>query len=206
MSLTLLHTSPVHVATFDALRDRIAPNASLRHVVREDLLERARAGGINAALAGEVAGLIRAQDGPVLCTCTTLGEVAETAGALRIDRPVMRAAARNGGRVMLVYCLASTEAPSRELLDAEMEQAGNLAGTEPLFLGSAWPLFEAGDAAGFARAVAAGVRGAMHPGIGAVVLAQASMAGAAGLLGDLVVPVLASPEMALRAGLERKTV
>jgi hypothetical protein len=201
MSLTLLHTSPVHVATFDALGARIAPGAVLRQIVREDLLARARAEGITPALNAEVVALIAAQGGPVLCTCTTLGEAAEAAGALRIDRPVMRAAAETGGRVMMAFCLASTEAPSRELLEAEMAQAGNSAGLEPLFLGEAWPLFEAGDGAGFARAIAGAVRGAMHPGIGVVVLAQASMAGVADLLGDLDVPVLASPELALRAGL-----
>lgn len=199
--LTLLHTSPVHVATFDALRDRIAPGTRLAHIVREDLLDRARAEGLTDAIAGDTVKLIRDARSPVLCTCTTLGEVAETAGAVRVDRPVMRQAAQTGGRVLLAYCLESTAVPSRALLDQEMAKAANSAGTEPLFIANAWPLFEAGDPAGFATAIAEAIRAHTAPGIAVVVLAQVSMAGAADLLADLGVPVLASPETALRAGL-----
>ena len=67
-----------------------------------------------------------------------------------------------------------------------------------------WPLFEAGEQAAFDAVVAGEVRQVIGSGreIGCVVLAQVSMAGAAELLGDLSVPVLASPELALRAGLE----
>ncbi|WP_306005920.1 hypothetical protein [Aquicoccus porphyridii] len=200
MTLTLLHTSPVHVATFDVLRDRIAPGARLCHVVREDLLARARADGV-AAVTGETQALIGSVAGPVLCTCTTLGEVAEAAGATRIDRPMMRAAAARRGRVLMVYCLESTEAPSRALLCEEMERAGNRAGFEPLFLGAAWPLFEAGDTEGFAHRVAQEICAALEPGFGAVVLAQASMAGAAARMGHIGLPILASPETALRTAL-----
>jgi len=197
--LTLLHTSPVHVASFDALRDRIAPGAALTHVVREDLLTRARAEGVTPAIAAETAALIRAAHGAVLCTCTTLGAVAETAGALRIDRPAMRLAAQSGGRVLLAYCLQSTHRASQDLLDQEMAKAGNSAGSEPLFIASAWPLFEAGDHAAFARSVAVAILEHIQPGLTAIVLAQASMAAAAAHLPGL--PVLSPPEPALRAAL-----
>lgn len=66
-----------------------------------------------------------------------------------------------------------------------------------------WPLFEAGERTAFEAAIAGGVRDAVRdiPGLGAVVLAQGSMAGAAGLLADLGIPVLASPELALACAL-----
>lgn len=197
MTLTLLHTSPVHVARFDALRDRIAPGATLHHEVREDLLERARAEGVTPAIAGEVA---RAVEGRrALCTCSTLGQAAEAAGTIRIDRPAMRVAAQGGGPVLLVYCLESTEGPSRALLAEEVRAAGNEAPIEALFVPGAWPLFEAGDEAAFWRTIERAVRAAGPP--GAVILTQASMDGAAALLEDLGRPVLATPEMALRAAL-----
>ncbi len=47
--LTLLHTSPVHVPVFDALRDREHPGLEMRHVVHEELLAKARSGGPGAA-------------------------------------------------------------------------------------------------------------------------------------------------------------
>ncbi|SEQ03534.1 hypothetical protein [Thalassovita taeanensis] len=206
MSLTLIHTAEVHRATFEALRDRIAPGAVLRHVVRADWLARAQ-GGIDGALTAEITEEIAAAGGKVLCSCTTLGPVAGAAGAIRIDQPMMQAAAEAGGAVMLAYCLRSTEGPSLALLRHEMAAAGNNSAVVPLFLGQHWPLFEAGDGAGFAHALAASLREAIlagQPGCvvpDCVVLAQASMAGAAEVLGDLGVPVLSSPALALRAGL-----
>ncbi|NEC78851.1 arylsulfatase, partial [Streptomyces sp. SID7958] len=72
--LALLHTSPVHVPVFDALRDRAHPGLELRHLVAADLLERARATGPEA-VAGDVRARVReAVDGgarAVLCTCST---------------------------------------------------------------------------------------------------------------------------------------
>ncbi len=206
MTLTLIHTAETHRAAFDRLRDRIAPGTALRHVVREDWLARAQ-GGIDDDLAREITDAIAATDGPVLCSCTTLGPVAETASALRIDQPMMREAAQSGGRVLMAYCLQSTEAPSLSLLQREMDRAGNDSGIEPLFLGQHWPLFEAGRTEEFAASITTSVREATanRNDLGAVVMAQASMAAAAERLTDLNVPVLASPELALRAALARIT-
>ncbi|MBR9652174.1 hypothetical protein [Thalassovita aquimarina] len=204
MTLTLLHTAAAHRATFDRLRDRIAPGTQLDHVVREDWLIRAQ-GGIDDDLAREITAATMAAGGPVLCSCTTLGPLAEAAGALRIDQPMMQIAAQTGGKVLMAYCLKSTETPSLSLLQREMDRAGNDSGIEPLFLGHHWPLFEAGEADEFADAIAASVRGAatMCDDLGAVVLAQAPMAAAADRLTDLGLPVLSSPETALGAALER---
>lgn len=199
MALRLLHTSDIHVATFDALRDRLAPGMALDHVVRVDLLARARAGGMTPALASEVAALVVPS---TLCTCSSIGAAAEAAGALRIDRPAMAKAARTGGKVMLVYCLESTAGPSLELLREEMEKAGNTAGIEPVFVVEAWPRFEAGDKEGFLEAIAESVRQGCAPDVACAVLAQASMAGAAAKLDTLELMVLSTPEAAFRAAIE----
>lgn len=192
--LTLLHTAEVHVETFRAL----APGADLDQQVRAGWLARAQ-GGIDAELRAEIAAAVAAADGPVLCTCTTLGPAAEEAGATRIDWPMMQEAARIGGPVLMAYCLESTADPSQALLRRAFGPR------DPqltcLELGHHWPLFEAGDDAGFAAAIAADTvkaMGAMD--FACVVLAQASMAGAAELLRQRVtVPVLASPEIAVKA-------
>lgn len=192
--LTLLHTAEVHVETFRAL----ALGADLDQQVRADWLARAQ-GGIGAALKAEIAAAVAAADGPVLCTCTTLGPAAEEAGATRIDWPMMQEAARIGGPVLMAYCLESTADPSQALLRRAFGPR------DPqltcLELCHHWPLFEAGDDALFAAAIAADTvkaMGAMD--FACVVLAQASMAGAAELLRQQVpVPVLASPEIAVKA-------
>ncbi|QAX28436.1 hypothetical protein [Leisingera sp. NJS204] len=191
--LTLLHTAEVHARTFRAL----APEADLNQQVRSDWLARAR-DGIGADLKAEIAAAISAADGPVLCTCTTLGPVAEEAGAIRVDWPMMQEAARIGGPVLMAYCLDSTAAPSEALLRRAF--GGCDPQLVPMFLGQHWPLFETGAGADFSAAIAESIAMALKDGaFGCVVLAQASMAGAAAVLrAQTQVPVLASPEIAMR--------
>lgn len=202
--LTLIHTAAVHSITFDALRNRIAPGTELHHQVRSSWLTEAQ-NGISPFLASEISKAVAEIDGTVICTCTTIGPVAEAAGAIRIDRPMMQAAAATSGPMLMAYCLDSTREHSLSLLQSELENAGNTSPVLPLSLSHLWPLFEAGEAAAFAAGIAKAIRAAAQemPGTGCVVLAQASMAGAAPLLADLPFPVLASPELALRAGLAR---
>ncbi|WP_329436942.1 arylsulfatase [Streptomyces albidoflavus] len=193
--LALLHTSPVHVPVFDALRDRQRPGLTLRHTVAPELLDRARREGPDA-VADEIAEVVRrAVDegaGAVLCTCSTLGAVAETLPApvpvLRVDRPMAEAAvARAGdGRITVAAALASTA----DLVTEAARRAGHRPRITTLLVPGAWDLFEAGDTDGYHRAVAA----ALTPvtGTDAVVLAQASMEPARALL-PAEPPVFASP-------------
>ncbi|WP_407493771.1 hypothetical protein [Pseudooceanicola sp. MF1-13] len=191
--LTLLHTAAVHVATFDTLRDQIAPGAALRHLVHPELLAEAQ-DGISPDLEARIADLVGAP-GPVICTCTTIGEVAARHGATRIDQPMMRKAA-SLGRVVMAYALDSTKDPSCDLFLAEGGRAEDL---QMLDLTHLWPLFERQDVTAFHAAIADAVREV--PGdCDGIVLAQASMAGAARLV-DEATPVLTSPELALRHGL-----
>jgi hypothetical protein len=197
--LTLFHTADVHVATFDAL----APTARLSHVVRPDWLARAQ-GGIGPDLKLEITHAIQAATGPVLCSCTTIGEAAEEAGATRIDWPMMQRAAQTaaaaGGPVLLVYCLDSTKEPSTALLERAFAQLDAGPIIHPLPLSDLWPLFEAGDRQGFHAQIAARVQAQLQqtPDTTCVVLAQASMAGAKDLLQHRTsVPVLASPAIAM---------
>ncbi|MHC5705301.1 hypothetical protein OTC26_028190 [Streptomyces tirandamycinicus] len=128
--LALLHTSPVHVPVFDALRDRHHPGLRLRHTVDEELLAGAGAYGprtvadaVRAALAGAVAGGAAA----VLCTCSTIGAVAERCAAdvgvpvLRVDRPMAAAAAAHR-RIVVVATVASTVAPTVALIGEELRR------------------------------------------------------------------------------------
>ncbi|MEV0966043.1 hypothetical protein AB0J25_26280 [Streptomyces sp. NPDC049910] len=128
--LALLHTSPVHVSVFDALRDRHHPGLRLRHAVDEELLAgagahgpQAVAGAVRAALEGSVAG----GAGAVLCTCSTIGAVAERCAAdvgvpvMRVDRPMAAAAAAHR-RIAVVATLASTLAPTVALIGEELSR------------------------------------------------------------------------------------
>lgn len=195
MQATLFHTSHSHVARFDRVRDQIAPDAHLIHHVREDWLARAQ-NGINAELRAEITDTIGTASSPAICTCTTIGTVAETAGAVRVDRPMMIRAAEIGGPILFAYCLESTLEPSLDLLGQTFGP------TKPdlqfLDLKTLWPLFETGDSQTFETEIAKRVDSALQPNtVSCVVLAQASMSGAAERVRSAV-PVLSSPEQALR--------
>ena len=202
-TLHLFHTAPAHVARFDRLRDRMAPGLALTHHIREDWLSRARADGMTPALVADITRDIRACDGAALCTCTTIGAAAEAAGAIRIDRPLMQAAARLGAPICLAYCLDSTAETSAALLQECIDLEQDAPPVFRLPLTHCWPLFEAAEFARFSTTLADAIRSyaTANPAIGCVVLAQASMDGAADLLADLGLPILSAPELAFRAAL-----
>ncbi|THA82903.1 aspartate/glutamate racemase family protein [Streptomyces sp. A0592] len=200
--LTLLHTSPVHVPVFDALRDRHHPGAVLRHLVVPELLDRARALGPRSVAPALLDLLAGAGPGPVLVTCSTIGATAEAlapalgAPVLRVDRPMAAAAVRTGPRIAVLAALASTLAPTAELI-AE-EAGGRPVSVVTHLVDDAWESFEAGDTTRYLTRVADAADAVT--GADVIVLAQASMAGAAGLA-TTGTPVLASPGPGLAAAL-----
>ncbi|MFF4699420.1 aspartate/glutamate racemase family protein [Streptomyces chattanoogensis] len=209
--LTLLHTSPVHVPVFDALRDEEAPGLALRHLVRPELLDRARELGPDAVaeeVAAALAGAAREGARAVLCTCSTIGAVAEAAGAgiglpvLRGDRPMAAAAVAAGPRIAVVATVESTLAPTEDLIAQEADRAGRAVRVRTVLVPGAWERFEAGDTEGYLEAVATAAREV--PAADAIVLAQASMASAADRLTGGV-PVLSSPRTGLRAAAQLAT-
>ena len=196
--LTLLHTADAHVDYFAALVDQMAQDIDLHQEVHAPWLARAHQG--DATLKADIANTVAAprQAGLVMCTCSTIGPMAEAAGALRVDRPMMAQAANIGGTILLAYALASTREVSANLLQDELQKTGRAAVVRPLDLSEFWPLFEAGERQAFRACVAAAVRAAHKDApVSAVVLAQVSMAGAAPMLADLGVPVFSAPQAAL---------
>ncbi|MGW2564611.1 aspartate/glutamate racemase family protein [Streptomyces sp. NPDC001514] len=202
--LALLHTSPAHIPVFDALRDRDHPGLELRHLVDEKLLARARAEGpdsvtVVGAVWAALAAAVAQGAGAVLCTCSTIGAAAEGCAeavgvpVLRVDRP-MAAAAGTHRRIAVVAALESTLEPTVALIRDEAGERSPRIRTH--VVEGAWELFEAGDREGFLDAVAAAVDGV--PDAEVIVLAQASMAGAAARA-TTAVPVLSSPRPGLAA-------
>jgi len=204
--LALLHTSPLHVPVFDALRDEDHQGLELRHFVHEELLARARREGpgavadeVRAALDEAVASGARA----VLCTCSTIGGVAEAAAAeagvpvLRSDRPMAAAAVAAGPRIVVLATVESTFGPTTSLIEEEARRAGQPVQIRTRLVEGAWTRFEAGDTEGYARLVAAVIDGLTDT--DAIVLAQGSMAPAQHLT-TTTVPVLSSPLPGLAAG------
>jgi hypothetical protein len=202
--IVFIHTSPVHVATFDALLKEVAPQRRAVHIVREDLLAQAQRVGIrDAGLAAEVqAALKRAagDGGVVVCTCSTLGGLAESTGAVegvpvtRIDRAMADQAVQRGAPVLMVAALQSTLQPTETLLRSSAHRLGLPLVLRSLWVEPAWPHFEAGRHDDYIAAIVTAVRAAVQAGE-TVVLAQASMAPAAEHLVQLGITTLTSPRL-----------
>lgn len=199
--LALLHTSPLHIPVFDALRDEAHPGLELRHFVAEDLLTRAGTDG-PASVAGDVRALldeaVAGGAAAVLCTCSSIGAVAEATDVgvpvLRVDRPMAAAAVAAGPRIVVLATVRSTLAPTVALIE---EEATGPVEIRTLQLDDAWALFEAGDTEGYARAIAGAADEVTD--VDAIVLAQASMTPARRWT-TTTIPVLSSPRPGLAAG------
>ncbi len=202
MRLSFLHTGDVHVATFEALASELGFEGVVEHRVEQHLLDRARAEGLDSVRADTLAVLdeLAAADA-VLCTCSTIGpladEMAARAGAIiRIDRPALTAACRHGGRPAIAICLESTRGPTLALLAECAAAEGADVVPSVIMCADAWPFFEAGDMGAFAASIAATVRREAGD-ADCVVLAQASMRAAEAALEGLDVPVITTPRLAV---------
>jgi hypothetical protein len=212
-TLTFVHTAPINVATFGRLLTEIDPTIPVKHILDESLLRDARATGITPELAARIQRtLTDAAQGNdedeasavVVCTCSTIGGCAEQTvlangqAVLRVDRTMAEQAVALGSRIVVAAALASTLAPTSELILEVAAQQGREVSIHTLLCEGAWSYFERGDQAGYVAEIAATLHRADFLG-DVIVLAQASMADAAPLCADLPVPILSSPRLGAEA-------
>ena len=208
--ITLLHTSAVHIATFDRLSIALGFNEPLRHIVREHLLADARAYGLSTRVVGDIRIAVAEaarNSSVVLCTCSTIGGCAELAAdcadglaVLRVDRPMACRAVSLGTRVVVVAALASTFDSTCKLLLDEAARCHKEISIVKLLCEGAWTQFEACDIPGYIAALVPFLKRAILLG-DVVVLSQASMAPAADEVTMTDVPILSSPRLGLEAAI-----
>ncbi|MBK5288668.1 MAG: hypothetical protein JJE46_09380 [Acidimicrobiia bacterium] len=200
-----LHTAAVHESTFTGLVEDVAPGMHTSHLVDESLLADARTrGGVDEDIGDRLLARLReAAIGAdvIVCTCSTISGAAEARAeqigvpVIRVDRPMAEAAVAAGARIAVVAALASTLGPTTELLREVATSAGSSLQITEYTGTDAWASFERGDQAGYLRSIAATVDAIPGP-VDAIVLAQASMAGAVERC-RADVPVFSSPRLAV---------
>lgn len=207
--LAFLHTSPVHVAGFEALVQEMAPGLKVHHQVAPSLLASAQQlGAAHATVVRDVEQAMQeaAVSGArlVVCTCSSIGGVAERMSGhtdfqtARIDRAMADSAATLGPRILLVAALETTLLPTTELLMESAHALGKPVSISNLLVSDAWAYFLQGDSDAYLQAISTAVRGQMQKhaaDIDVIVLAQASMAAAAQALADVGKQVLSSPRL-----------
>lgn len=211
--LTFLHTASAHEATFRRLVSEVDPTVAVRHETQSGLLAQAMAAGttspaVQAAVTKAVTRLAAEGATAIVCTCSTLGAAAESATlpcgswVMRIDRPMAEQAVASGRPIVVMGALATTMPPTMALLHEVATRAGRTLELEEVMCEQAWPYFERGEYEQYAQRVAFAIRATARPGR-LIVLAQASMAPAADLVGDLGIPILSSPRLGVRAAIAR---
>ncbi|MBG0568991.1 hypothetical protein [Actinoplanes aureus] len=203
-TIGFLHTAHAHVATFKQLIAEMGPGQEDLHMVDQRLLADAQAHGVTPQLAGRVesrlGALVAGGADLIVCTCSTIGAVAESAAVgvrvLRVDRPMADAAVAAGRWIGVLATAESTLEPTFQLL----RESAARAGVEVTLVAgrgfSAWQYFESGDLERYYAEIAIEAR-KLAPGLDVIVFAQASMAPAAALLDDL--RVFTSPRAAVSA-------
>jgi hypothetical protein len=203
----LLHTVPSLAATFDDLIQASAADVRRIHVADAWLLGTARREGVTPAVRDAVATHVRQLEAlgahAVLVTCSSIGEAAEAAAAtvgvpvVRVDAAMageaaaIAAAPGARGRIAVLATLPSTLGPTGRLVERAAARTRRPIEVSAAVVAGAAEAGDRGDRDRVAALVAeAVVRSAA--GVDAIVLAQASMAGAAART-DVTVPVLSSP-------------
>lgn len=211
--LAFLHTSPVHIETFERLVKAAAPGLHVEHIVAEELLTDAQKSGLSdsalvARIQAEMTAAAASGAAMVVCTCSTIGGAAEktpTGGrfiVIRIDRAMADRAVRLGSRILVLAALESTLQPTTELLQESATALGIEAGIRHHLIPGAWRHFTHGHHAAYKEAIVCAARSAVAN-ADVIVLAQASMAIAMDDLRDVGVEVLSSPGIGLQSILAR---
>ena len=205
--LGFIHTAAVHVATFEQLVAEIQPACVVEHVVMPALLEQARQEGLTSAIAQQLTQVIEQLQANgiecIVCTCSTLGGLAETLNPLviRVDRAMAEQAIALGSRIAVVAALASTLEPTHNLLHVVAQHHAKTIEISNYTCLNAWEAFLANDQASYLEQIASVL--ATIEQVDVIVLAQASMAEAVKLCQQHI-PILSSPRIAIERLFEQK--
>ncbi|MEH3089358.1 MAG: aspartate/glutamate racemase family protein [Microbacterium arborescens] len=205
--IAFLHTGAVNIAPFGALAAELVPGAEVVNYLDDKIVADLRDDEHAASVPARVEALVRAAaDGGadiVMFTCSSISELAAPAAdaagvrVLRVDEAMADAAVAAGHRVRVLATLSTTSRPTIGLLHERAALAGRTPEISDEVIEGAFDAVVSGDRATHDRLVGAAIeRGAAEADV--VVLAQASMAGAAETI-TVDVPVLTSP----RLGVER---
>lgn len=198
--VALLHTGAVVIPTFAALTKEHWPSIEVVNLLDDRIVADLSAEERRTSVPDRLRELVSAARAggaeAVVLTCSSIsGEAAGVAAevgipVLRIDEAMADQAAAIGGRIAVIATLPTTLEPTCRLLAERVALAGAEAQIERVLVEGAFSAVAGGDREEHDRLVEAAVSAAAAR-ADVVVLAQASMASAAG--GDYPVPVLSSP-------------
>lgn len=202
--VAFLHTGAVVIPVTAALATRYLPGVEVLNLLDDRIVADLAAGGAAAeSIPGRLSHLAadakEAGADVVMLTCSSIsgfaGEVSETAGipVLRIDEAMADRAVATGSRIVVIATLSTTLAPTVRLIRERAELAGAEPALTEILVKGAFDAVVAGDRDRHDALVSDAIAAAATDS-DVIVLAQASMAGAAERV-SVHVPVLTSPEL-----------
>lgn len=213
-TLALIHTSPTLTPMFAALCSKYLPETEIFHMVDESLIkDTIREGTLRRVTMRRLLGLIEsahmAGADAVMVTCSSIGPGVAIAQQLfdfpviRIDEAMAEAAVRTGRKIGVMATLRTTLEPTIALLREKAADAGRDIQIVNSLCDGAFEAVLDGDTMTHDRILSDALRNDMR-GVDIVVLAQASMSRVVKTMpeGTLAMPVLSSPELAVKRACE----
>jgi hypothetical protein len=207
MKVVLIHTSPVSLNDLKALFKEIVPDVEMVNIIDDSLLDEVKkAGHITPAIISRMCAYVQVaktlKPDLIFNQCSSVGEAFDIARkqaeckTLKIDEAMAEKAVELGSRIGVVATVASTVAPSCNLVRTKAKDAGKDVTVTEYLVDGALDILMSGDVDKHNELVISQIRKAEAEN-DVVVLAQGSMTAILPLLGETKKPVLTSPRLAV---------
>ena len=197
--IAFLHTSPIHIETFEKLVRKLDKNVEIKHFVNEKLLETALINGETDVVSfkKEIELIKKENPSLLICTCSTYREECDNDSSInRIDKPIIEYIVQNYEKIGLAFTANSTKEVSQNLLlkiSSELNKKIEILNCD---CSEYWSCFENKDFNGYEKGIAEKIK-IMESKVDVIFLAQASMEGAKKHLTEISKEVLSSPEFGI---------
>ena len=207
MKVVLIHTSPVSLNDLKALFKEIIPEVEMVNIIDDSLLDEVKkVGHINTAIITRMCAYVQVaktlKPDLIFNQCSSVGEAFDIARTqadcktLKIDEPMAEKAVELGSKIGVVATVASTMAPSCNLVKRKAAEAGKEVEVREYLVNGALDILMSGDVDRHNELLIEAIRKAEAEN-DVVVLAQGSMTAILPLLKDSIKPILTSPRLAV---------
>lgn len=209
-TLGLIHTSATLVPVFQQLCNEFLPGIHVFNIVDDSLIKDViKRGELTSQTARRVVDHVGSAESAgadfILVTCSSIGAAVETAATLtkvpvlRVDQPMADLAVWTGKRIGVVATLATTLAPTSDLVKRRAAVAGKEIELTSRLCEGAFEALMSGNTAKHDEMVANALK-ELSAQVDVILLAQASMARVVDSLdeADKRIPIIASPPQAIK--------
>lgn len=205
----VIHATPTAMDPVRAAFAAELPQATALHFLDEGLIDGiVQAGGVTPALIRRLATVVGQADSAgvqiILTTCSAYSPVMDTMRVIcsvpiiTIDEVLFEEAARAADHLGVIATSESSLRTTLQGLQAEAARQDRAPRYTTATVPEAFAALGRGDVTTAAQVIAAAARQQIAEGAGAIMLAQASLSRTLPVIGDLGVPVLTSPSLAVQ--------